>query len=604
MKHSHTAVSRDFLLQDIVSSLTENLVYFYPKGGEKTTNPRPSLAVLENWSRAGVAQYCNVATASTAASETAATDGSNAPAAAANDDDDLVQASLKIAMENWNKQTNSLNNNNPATTTTTTTTTTREDDEQIKKDAAPTTSFSLLDQFNNNAGGRGNGGAAAAAFFAWDDVQALKPFEQIKALQSVQYLDDVLPDWQGGLQVHLQQGLLLMCCDSDSNDDDDDANNQENNKKSSLLLWDEYLELHRKWFGWSRKSNEAETAHLAIDLMVNVFQAMVATPASPFPESSLSLPAATAAAAAAATATTAAQISDENEAKLKRIMKLWWEMWMDTMIRGGAGGVGRPGGDDLRFTFIVQTIWNWIPSPPPPPPPNNAGEQLQSTAIFSERGKELSLFRKLMEIDPSATWAYAWARVIHPSRTKTSSSSSCLVLQATTQVSVLVPWIRHFLHHDDDCATTLGQQQQQNLSYSSLFICIVSLLRSILASCRVAQFPWHLFEESESSSPSSFSSLGLHRSDAILAVQKVFLQGLQLSHELQPDASDNMIRICIEGIEALLSGCHNNRDKDVCDDLVGNVDSFVAAAGKGDWRDNNGARAAIQEMLERHNLFG
>jgi hypothetical protein len=521
MKRSHAAARRDALLQDIVSSLTENLVHFYhaKNHDDETTNPPapPPVYVLEHWSRAA-AQH-----AASAALIVGNSDDSTTI-------DNLVQDAMKIAMENWNRQ---ISLNNP---------TTRETDEPVK--AAPA-SFSLLDQFTSSGGG---GLFGTASFFAWDNVRELEPFEKIKALQGVQYLEDVIPDWQqGGVQVHLQQGLA---CDA-----------KDNNKSLS----DEYLELHRKWFSWSRKSGEPETAQLAIDLIVNVFEAI--TRPSPLQGATAS----------------------GNEAKTKRIMKLWWEMWMDIMVRGGGsgGGGGRAvsGSGDSRLTCIVQTIWSWMPALPPPPIGKvEEQEKRQSVAVLSERDE--LLFCLVMEIDPSAQWAYAWAR-IHPSW---AGASSSIVLQAMN-VSVLVPWVCHY----NDAWTTIGQQQQQqdhDDNNSCFFLCIVSLLRSVLVSCRVSQFPWHLFELEEDSS-SSF--LGAQRSDAILALQDLFLAGLS---QEQAESDADIFRICIEGMEVLLSGCRGGDNKTLFTKLVDNVESFVA--------DNRqcGRRAeaceALQEMMERH----
>ena len=87
----------------------------------------------------------------------------------------------------------------------------------------------------------------------------------------------------------------------------------------------------------------------------------------------------------------------------------------------------------------------------------------------------------------------------------------------------------------------------------------------------------------------------------MIALQNLFLQGLrQQSQEQGPEEESENIRICVEGMDVLLSGGQNGDDdnKALFTKLVCNVESFVA--DKKDGRENDARREALHEMLRRH----
>lgn len=95
--------------------------------------------------------------------------------------------------------------------------------------------------------------APLAAYCSWEAMQeeASTAQERLALLQKVEYVDDILPDWDAGVRPFLRQAL---------EDDSDD-------EKS---FCNDAIYLHRKWYQLTRGSGSIEYQALQLDLLENL----------------------------------------------------------------------------------------------------------------------------------------------------------------------------------------------------------------------------------------------------------------------------------------------------------------------------------------------
>lgn len=109
-----------------------------------------------------------------------------------------------------------------------------------------TTSFSLFTAL-------GSGGGGLAAFFSWPSLVEKSNEDEIwQGLTRVEYLEDVWPDWTAAIRPWIQARLLLS------------------NGNSCILC--------RKWYGKARQQASLETNAIVLDLMQDVFNAILGDP--------------------------------------------------------------------------------------------------------------------------------------------------------------------------------------------------------------------------------------------------------------------------------------------------------------------------------------
>jgi hypothetical protein len=158
----------------------------------------------------------------------------------------------------------------------------------------PAPSFSLLDALTSSGG--------LASIVGWEQVQQAETAQdKLKRLLTIEYMDDVLPDWND-FRVCLLQGL------------------RETNDTTTAAG---YLQLHKRWFGRTRSLLDYQS--IQIDLCQNVVTVMVEKQQS------------------------AETISETDPTA--PLLGLFHVMWMDWMLRGLYV-------QDDRVWEIGRTAWN------------------------------------------------------------------------------------------------------------------------------------------------------------------------------------------------------------------------------------------------------
>ena len=103
---------------------------------------------------------------------------------------------------------------------------------------------------------------SAPAFFSWPAAQeqAETTRELLELLQKVDFVDDILPDWETGIRTFLHNALL-------------DTGDNGETKYSTVAC--NAVRLHRKWYQLTRSSASLEYQTLQLDLLENLVQSLV-----------------------------------------------------------------------------------------------------------------------------------------------------------------------------------------------------------------------------------------------------------------------------------------------------------------------------------------
>jgi hypothetical protein len=324
--------------------------------------------------------------------------------------------------------------------------------------------FSFLDQWN--AAGTGGGLSLLDSIITWDRIQQETSLDsKLKLLLKVQHMDDIHPDWDKVCPL-LLQGLQQQSTATDNSDvvgcDDPSSTG-------------DFIKLHETLFEQSRSSPEYTTAQ--IQLCQNIVTLLQAT-------------------LAASTNTTHL---------LRRLIRAFWNMWMDWMVSRGGG----PNSNVNLVESIGRDVWSCY----------NSRFGVMQSMMFKQ--------------DPYARWFTSWVAHLPPSKVVS------LVDSAPELVSYMVL-------ECGSVSTTCRYNGNDN--HDALCRHYLALLAGILRQTRVSLFPWHRIhlKGGTSASVSRFFDLFHGTIERELRLRTI-------PSTRAPDLK--RIRVCADAIETLLWGC-------------------------------------------------
>jgi hypothetical protein len=487
------------LVHTLALGLAENLLYHYPASASET----PDAARVQCWLNEILEhiqqqqQECSGDGTATDAS-TYTTDNEN--------DRTMAQLVMKEGIRRWKSKASIFAKNKAGAGS---------------KQTSMT--FSFLDQWN--AGGTGGGLSLLDSIITWDRIQQETTLDsKLKLLLKVQHMDDIHPDWDKVcplLLQGLQQQLQNTTATDNSNDDED-------------VL--DFIKLHETLFEQSRSSPEYTTAQ--IQLCQNIVTQLQAT-------------------LALLSTTTTSDYSPMTRL-LRRLVRAFWNMWMDWMVSRGGG----PNSNVNLVESIGRDVWSCYGYKYSY---KGTGSKTTSQDLFPS-----VLMRVMMlEQDPYARWFTSW--VAHLPPLKVVSLMECSGAPHLFASMVLACENTTTRWNDGDSDSDNHDNDNKNrdaLSRHSLV-----LLASILRQTRVSLFPWQT-DIMHGGATVSMSSLFAVFHDTI----ERELQWLTIptdSAKLALRATDwERIQVCADAMETLLWG-FSETDPNTFRKLLNKLDNTV-----------------------------
>jgi hypothetical protein len=452
------------------------------------------------------------------------------------------------------------------------------DDESTTVPSTQPTSISLfLNQLHAGSGG-------LDTFMTWGKIQELNTSlpEKLTMLWQVEYIDDLLPDWDD-VSRFLQAGLFLFLEEENSID----------NTKS-------ILQLHRKWFHQTRgSSNNPEYRTLQIDLAQNLVSAvkhwLLETDK---PNKRID--------------------ADNNDDHVAAVVGTVLDMFGDWVDRTGAFD---PSNECMQA--IGTAIWDWL-----------GGSNQRLPHIIRRHCPYAAWFAK---------WAVAY---MTPEQTiALVSRKSPFNFQqggnTTTLYQMFAPASQSLDEMSSSAATTTATTTNNNKrdvddSHYATAVFALSILKSVLVSTRVSRFPWHLLLlQPQPTGPQQQQLVSTLESSATTettnAIQSRLLNYyLQLMHgslmatstritqvgdDVVPlrisDDDYQTIVLCVDAIDTIMCGTRNNDENDgsaastaiqsfykanAMEEVVAALLSQMAASNDGGTPQN---RMLLRDMLDR-----
>lgn len=455
-----------------------------------------------------------------------------------NNDEEIVRKAMLQAIRRYkNKDPSSYPNN---------------DDDSCnnykKKKKQNVMSFSIFDQLNS--------GSLLDSMITWDRIEAagaessssskeemIPTSEQLKLLQKIEHLDDIMIDWENVNDL-LLRGLLLLLTAAGNGTTTDTRN----------CSGGEYLDLHNKWFEKTRNST-SDHQFIQIDLCQNIVSVLLKMQQQ---QKQLN------------------QKEEEEEDWTYRLCKSFRSMWMDWMLRGLFID-----DDNERVNAIGITLWGWVTRPEVIVVNNTAAKSSSSTSSSAPPAfypSQIGL--AMMRIDPYARCLSAWFAHLKPDQIL--QNLILLVSTGSSPLPLLISYCKDAMLGEDD-----GDQldnNNNNCSSSSsksdtTAICcryVLATIASILDVVRISRFP---FDDIILQSSPDDNNIASTREQVIIVLFILYIRllidsSLTLPSSTNADGNNNnnnhnsvqdpiFVSIAANAIETLLWGCQRGSEDNI-----------------------------------------
>jgi hypothetical protein len=417
--------------------------------------------------------------------------------------------------------------------------------------------FSFLDQWN--AAGTGGGLSLLDSIITWDRIQQQTDQDsQLKLLLKVQHMDDIHPDWDKVCPL-LLQGLQQQISSTTTT-----ATTSDNSDANDVVVVDDpssagdFIKLHETLFDQSRSSPEYTTAQ--IQLCQNIVTVL---------RESLAL-------VSTASASTNTSIrSPTAQRLLRRLVRAFWDMWMDWMVCRGGG----PNSNVNLVESIGRDVWSCYSND------NSDSDKIEGTF------PSVLMQVVMKEQDPYAQWFTSWVAHLPPPKVVSLVESSPQLVG-----SMVLACESTATGYNGGDSNDNDHDNHDELCRHSLV-----LLASILRQTRVSLFPWHIIILNDN------GALALASVSRLFALfHDAMERELRLRTTIHTSASSTAkrerapdlprIQVCADAMETLLWGCAKS-DPTTFRALLTKLDNMILSLATNAMNDSTDVGAQVHELL-------